>query len=91
MSVIMFPTAVSGFVADARRERLDHSCLEFRPRMGGQDRVTLLGREGVERRAEDVVLHAECHEPHLCLLVVRNLPCRVQRDRFPDGHDLLLG
>ena len=52
-------------VADARRKGLDHARLEFRPRMGDQDRVTLLGRERVEVRAVDVVPHAEGDEPHL--------------------------
>jgi hypothetical protein len=59
--------------------------------MGGEDRVALLGAERVERRAEKVVLHTEGDETHLWLLVLRNLPRRVERDRFPYGHDLLLG
>jgi hypothetical protein len=45
----------------------------------------------VETRAADVVLHTEGHESHLRLHVVRHLPGGVQRDRFPDPHDVLLG
>ena len=59
--------------------------------MCGQDGVALFGRERVERRAEDVVLHAERHEPHHSVHVVRHLPRRVQGDGLPDRHDLLPG
>jgi len=59
MSVNIAPTAVSRLGSGARRESLDHSRLESGPRVGGQNRVTLLGRERVEVRSEDVVLHAQ--------------------------------
>ena len=65
MSVILVPTAVSGLLRMPAASASIIPVLNLVPRMGGQDRVTLLGRERVERRAEDVVLHAEGHEPHL--------------------------
>ena len=42
--------------------------LKFVRGWAAQDRVTLLGRESVEVRTVDVVLHAESDEPHLWLL-----------------------
>ena len=47
--------------------------------------------ERVEVQAEDVVLDAERDQPHLRPHVVRDLGRRVQCDRLPHGHHLLLG
>src|SRR3954451_19636900 len=59
--------------------------------MRGQNRVALFRRELVEVLAEHVVLDAECDQPDFWLLVAWDLRRRVQRDRLPDGPDLLLG
>ena len=49
------------------------------------------GESSLKSQAEHVVLHAQGHQPHLGLLVARDLGCRVQGDRLPDGHHALLG
>ena len=89
--MFIVPNVVSGLSRMPAEKASTIPCLEVRPRMGGQDRLALLRRELVEVQAEHVVLHAQGHEPHLGLLVARDLRRRVQGDRLPDGHDALLG
>ena len=89
MSVFIVPNVVSGF---SRMPAEKASTIPVLKSVRGWEARTAsrCSAEVVEVQAEHVVLHPQGHQPHLGLLVARDLRGRVQGDRLPDGHDLLL-